>query len=114
MSAGAAPLGLPAEQVFDHLGETTVDVYLNDRAYWANVPVRVWEFRIGGYQVLKKWLSYREHSVLGRGLTLDEVREVTGIARRLAAILLLAPALNANYAAVAASVWPWPGERAPR
>ncbi len=114
LSAGAAPLGLPAEQVFDHLGETTVDVYLNDRAYWANVPVRVWEFRIGGYQVLKKWLSYREHSVLGRGLTLDEVREVTGIARRLAAILLLAPALNANYAAVAASVWPWPGERAPR
>ena len=24
------------------------------------VPAAVWEYTIGGYQVLKKWLSYRE------------------------------------------------------
>jgi hypothetical protein len=81
------------------LGKTTHDIYLNDTAYWRNVPEKVWDYTIGGYQVLKKWLSYREHALLGRALTTEEVREVTHIARRLAALLLLAPALDANYAA---------------
>ena len=43
-----------------------VDVYLNEVTYWADVPSAVWEYRLGGYQVLKKWLSYRESKVLGR------------------------------------------------
>jgi hypothetical protein len=46
------------------LGPDTVDVYLNDRAYWKNVPAKVWEYTLGGYQVLKKWLSYREKALL--------------------------------------------------
>ena len=48
------------------LGETTFDVYLNDRAFWRNVPAAVWTYKLGGYQVLKKWLSYRERTVLNR------------------------------------------------
>jgi len=40
------------------LGDRTLDFYLNDGAYWANVPAKVWEYTIGGYQVIKKWLSY--------------------------------------------------------
>ena len=47
------------------LGDTTFDVHLNDRAYWRNVPSNVWAYKLGGYQVLKKWLSYRESKVLG-------------------------------------------------
>ena len=39
------------------LGETTLDVYLNDRAFWRNVPTDVWNYKLGGYQMLKKWLS---------------------------------------------------------
>ena len=39
------------------LGETTFDVHLNGRAYWRNVPAAVWDYKLGGYQVLKKWLS---------------------------------------------------------
>ena len=85
------------------LGTRTVDVYLNDAAYWRNVPLPVWEYTIGGYQVIKKWLSYREFALLGRSLTLDEVREVQNIARRIAAILLLEADLDANYAAVKAT-----------
>ena len=50
------------------LGEITFDIYLNDRAYWRNVPSAVWSYKLGGYQVLKKWLSYRERGVLGRPL----------------------------------------------
>ena len=65
----------------------TVDVWLNDRAYWAKVPKAVWTYRLGGYQVLKKWLSYRERKVLGRPLRLDELDHFTQTARRIAAIL---------------------------
>jgi hypothetical protein len=36
------------------------DVYLNDVAYWKGIPARVWDYTIGGYQVIKKWLSYRD------------------------------------------------------
>ena len=29
------------------------------------MPANVWEYYIGGYQVIKKWLSYREQELLG-------------------------------------------------
>ena len=80
------------------------DVYLNDVAYWHNVPAPVWDYTLGGYAVLKKWLSYREKRVLGRDLTPEEARTFTGIARRIAAILLLHPDLDANYQAVKQNV----------
>lgn len=88
----------------------TCDVYLNEVAYWRNVPERVWDYTIGGYQVMKKWLSYRERALLGRGLTpgeTGEVREVTQMARRIAAILLLEPALDENYQRTKAATYDW-------
>jgi hypothetical protein len=89
------------------LGESTRDVHLNDVAYWRNVPEKVWGYTIGGYQVMKKWLSYREEDLLGRSLTMDEAREVTNNARRIAAILLLEPELDGNYQTVKANAFPW-------
>lgn len=105
IETGAAERGLSADQVFALLGEKCYDVYLNDHAYWRCVPARVWEYTLGGYQVIKKWLSYREEPLLGRPLKLEEVREVSHIARRIATILLLEPALNDCYAAVKANTW---------
>ena len=70
------------------LGKTTFDIYLNDRAYWCNVPAAVWRYQFGGYQVLKKWLSYRERSILDRPLVPDEVQYFTDTARRIVGILL--------------------------
>ena len=52
------------------LGETTFDVYLNGNAYWRNIPAAVWTYKLGGYQVLKKWLSYRERPILDRASAL--------------------------------------------
>ena len=69
------------------LGRTTFDVYLNARAFWRNVPAAVWRYKLGGYQVLKKWLSYRERDVLGRPLSPQEVQHFTDTARRIEAIL---------------------------
>lgn len=92
-----------------HLGERTWDVFLNDVAYWKNIPLNVWQYTIGGYQVMKKWLSYREYDFLGRSLTSDEAREVTNMARRIAGILLLTPLFEENYRVTKESSYPWPG-----
>ena len=69
------------------LGETTFDVYLNDCAFWRNVPANVWHYKLGGYQVLKKWLSYREHTILSRPLHPKEVQHFTDTARRISTML---------------------------
>ena len=69
------------------LGGKTFDVYLNDAAYWSNIPEAVWNYKLGGYQVLKKWLSYREQRVLNRPLNLEELHHFQYTARRIAAIL---------------------------
>ena len=42
-----------------HTGATTFDIHLTDHAYWRNIPAAVWDYKLGGYQVLKKWLSPR-------------------------------------------------------
>lgn len=63
---------------------------------------------IGGYRVTKKWLFYREEKLLGPPLTKEEVRYVQEMVRRIAAILLLQPALDANYRAVKENTYPWP------
>ena len=72
------------------LGRTTFDIYLNGNAFWRNVPAAVWTYKLGGYLVLKKWLSYRERGVLDRALTPHEVQHFTDTARRIAAILTTA------------------------
>ncbi len=105
LEAGAAALGMSLDEVLDLLGTSTFDVYLNERAYWKNVPSRVWDYTVGGYQVIKKWLSYRERGVLGRALGVDEARHVTETTRRVAGLLLLEPALNENYQAVKAEAY---------
>ncbi len=96
--AEAERAALP-EGFAERLGETTFDIYLNDAAYWKNVPQRVWTYTLGGYPVLKKWLSYREKALLGRALTSEEVRYLMGCVRRISALLLLEPELDASYAA---------------
>jgi predicted helicase len=95
----------PDEQS-DGFGTTaTLDVYLNATAYWKNIPQPVYDFTIGGYQVIKKWLSYRDQRVLGRALSMEEILEVRAMARRLAALVLLQPKLDENYRTVAAATW---------
>jgi hypothetical protein len=107
IAEGAKDLGLAPDDIKVLWGGGTLDIYLNGDAYWSNVPAAAWEYTIGGYQVLKKWLSYREMNVLAREITRDEAREFTYMVRRLAALLLLEPHLNANYAAITANTYAW-------
>ena len=106
------------------LGDTTFDIYLNDRAYWRNVPAAVWNYKLGGYQVLKKWLSYRESAVLKpppptrrspalhqhrpphhRDPSAYRCRPHSEPSRRPAAVPSVIPAEGADY--------PFPGQGAP-
>lgn len=107
LAAAAQARGEAVDDLVRRLGPP-VDVWLNAAAFWRCVPRAVWDYRIGGYQVFKKWLSYREAVVLGRPLTPAEAREASGIVRRLAAIVLMQPELDANYAAIRDAAWPWP------
>jgi hypothetical protein len=90
------------------LGATTRDVWMNGASFWRNIPEAVWETHIGGYQVLKKWLSYRDGSILRRPLTEAEIGHVQATARRLAALRLMGPALDASFRASAAAHAPLP------
>lgn len=107
IAAAAESRGIDAEKAAALVGPDTRDVYLNEHAFWKNVPASAWEFYIGGYQVIKKWLSYRERDLLGRAMKVEEVIEVTAMVRRLTALVLLRPTLDENYRKVKGSPFAW-------
>jgi len=104
---GFAAAGIVEARGFALLGRA-VDVHLNDTTFWRGVPEATWDYVIGGYLVIKKWLSYREEAILGRALTKDEAREVTAMVRRLTALILLSDDLDANYVACRDKAYSWP------
>jgi len=105
--AGKGGVTMPGKGKLIGRDDGAWDVFLNEVACWRNIPVAVWDYTIGGYQVIKKWLSYREKPLLGRGLTSDEVRYVSEMARRLAALIALQLSLDANYREVVQTTYPW-------
>ncbi len=58
--------------------------------------------------VPRRGKSYREMRLLGRDLTVEEARYVSEMVRRIAAIIALGPALDANGEAVKADAYVWP------
>lgn len=49
--------------------EKTGRVFINSQQYFEGIPKEVWEYRIGSYQVLDKWLKERR----GRSLSVNDV-----------------------------------------
>ncbi|MCD2186187.1 type ISP restriction/modification enzyme [Actinomycetospora soli] len=92
--ANISVLGCDGSEIDELFGTQVVDVYLNEKFYFRGIPEKAWHYSIGGYTVMRKWLSYRDYRVLGRPLSIDEARSFTNIARRLAYILLLGPELD--------------------
>lgn len=52
-------------------------LYINPQQYFAPVPEDVWNFHIGGYQVLNKYLKSRQ----GRELSLDEKENIINVVK---------------------------------
>lgn len=63
---------LPVKTKFDIEGSNIVKkvkfdnlkLWINDEQYFESVPLAVWKFCIGGYDVLDKWLKYRKNKKL--------------------------------------------------
>ena len=51
-------------------------VYINKEQYFEGIGPELWEFHIGGYQVLEKWLKDRK----GRQLSFDDIHHYQKIA----------------------------------
>ncbi len=62
-------------------GEETSTSTSTAQPFGRTFPPAVWDYTIGGYQVIKKWLSYRRKDGLGRGLTMEETEYVTEMIR---------------------------------
>ena len=45
-------------------------VWINETQYFPDVPKKVWNFHIGGYQACDKWLKDRK----GRALSYDDIQ----------------------------------------
>jgi hypothetical protein len=105
---GKGGVTMPGKGKLVRRDDGAYDIFLNAVSCWRNVSQTVWNYTIGGYQIIKKWLSYREKPLLGRGLTSDEVRYVTEIARRLAVIVALQASLDDNYRKVIKTTYSWP------
>jgi hypothetical protein len=81
---------LPRRKLADYQGkgDNTVEsvtyaeqaISINKTQLFKPVPQAVWDFHIGGYQVLDKYLKSRK----GRVLSLDEINQVSAIADSLA------------------------------
>jgi len=54
-------------------------VSINDTQYFSNIDKNIWEYQIGGYQVMHKWLKDRK----GRALTLEDIQLYIKIAKAL-------------------------------
>ncbi len=74
----------------------TERVYINRNQYFAPVPLEVWGYTIGSYQVAEKWLKDRR----GRPLTLDEIRTYCRIVTALARTIALQEEIDGLYARV--------------
>ena len=87
---------IPNLPLGDYMGEGTDELekptyspnlqrlHVNKDNYFDNVPQEVWDFRIGGYQVLDKYLKYRQATKIDRGLTLQEIQHLEKVIKILA------------------------------
>lgn len=68
-------------------------VWINRTQGFANLPQAVWDFHIGGYQVIDKYLKSRK----GRVLNLDEQTHVGNIAESLSFTIAQMAKIDAEY-----------------
>ena len=50
-------------------------LHLNKNKQIHGIPAEVWEYRVGGYQVLDKWLKSRK----GKTMTIDDFENISSV-----------------------------------
>ena len=74
--------------------------YVNMTQYFAPVPLDVWEYRIGGYQVCEKWLKDRKE----RCLDLEDIRTYCRIVTAIKRTIEITEEIDALYSKVEADL----------
>ena len=69
-------------------------VYINKQSYFTDIPPNIWEFKIGGYQVLDKWLKDRKNAK--RQLSNDEISHYQKIVLALTETLRIMAEIDKN------------------
>jgi hypothetical protein len=83
-------------------------VYINDNKYFDAIEPNVWDYMIGGYQVLDKWLSERKkHGCLDSSL--DEPKTFCRIVTALAKTIEIQKQIDEEYIGVEKSTIKPPG-----
>ena len=82
------------------LNESGNRVYINDTQYFEGIPKEVFEYQIGGYQVLSKWLKDRK----GRYLTLEDSIAYSKIATSISKTIEIQKEINLLYPSVETSI----------
>jgi predicted helicase len=75
-------------------------VYINPEKWFTGIPSEVWEYRIGGYQVVEKWLKDRK----GRTLSSEEVAHYTRVVTAITETISIQRFLDDLFAEVEASL----------
>jgi very-short-patch-repair endonuclease len=68
-------------------------VYVNKTQHFEPVPLELWEYQIGGYQVLEKWLRDRRE----RQLTLEEIKTYCHVVTAIQRTIALQEEIDALY-----------------
>lgn len=76
--------------------EEKARVYINETQFFAGIGKDVWEYLIGGYQVLSKWLKYRS----GRKLSLDDIKHYCKVATAIKKTIEIQEEIDELYPAV--------------
>lgn len=96
LGEGSGRLGRTRKVLRDYR-EDERRVYVNeDGQHFDGIPLQVWEYRIGGYQVLDRWLQDRA----GRKLTADEIQAFCRTATALGRTVAVQRRIDELYAAV--------------
>jgi predicted helicase len=92
----------PMKRISDYKGlnERGNRVYINDTQYFEGVYKEVFEYQIGGYQVLSKWLKDRK----GRYMTLEDSIAYSKIATSISKTIEIQKEINLLYPSVETSI----------
>ncbi|MDH5364361.1 MAG: hypothetical protein OEW82_04230 [Dehalococcoidia bacterium] len=82
--------------------EKTGRVFINSQQYFEGIPKEVWEYRIGGYQVLDRWLKDRK----GRSLSPDDVEHYLKVITAIKQTINLQRKIDEIYPGVEESLMP--------
>ena len=68
-------------------------VYINGSQYFEGITPKIWEYQIGGYQVIRKWLSYRK----GRVLNSEDIKHICKTATALSKTIEIQKEIDLIY-----------------